>query len=304
MLAASDMQPSAERFLCSDYLTCVSDQHRQNPSVGFVFEDLALVAPAPTAGSPDERPKRKRASERLKAKPEVVSAESAFSSLSKSGISLGIEELDSRCVYADGLVVVCRAALSHVEAADLGYDAKLPVYAKLGNQESGLRLLSEKSEMGSILKCLWEVLGMFSKEWWPYRCQIRFYTFLATLPGCPAQDSHLDHTDIRVWSLILCIGFCMREVRFIVDGKEFAVILHPGDAVLFRGNICHFGGPSGTNCSCPADAPCCAAAGQVLSVCKYCVELALHCYVVVDIFGRPPFDWAKLGAAVYGCPHG
>jgi hypothetical protein len=97
-------------------------------------------------------------------------------------------------------------------------------------------------------------------------------------------------------------------VRVIVDGKEFAVVLSPGDAVLFRGTVCHFGGASGTSCRCPGfgDAPCRAEKGKLLSVSMGCVELALHCYVVVDRprLGLPAFDWAKLGSFVFSCPHG
>jgi hypothetical protein len=283
----------------------------QTPSVGFVFEDDSPVPPAaaaePSDDSSDERPKPNPPPERRPKRNQRVNG--ALSSLSKSGIEMEIKMIDY-CRFAhDRCVLVLREDVDQVVAGEYVHDAAHLEYSKLKNQASGLRLLSVKGNFDGMLRMLDGLVYRFGSLAWPFAdgFEIRFYTFLATLPTCPAQDPHIDHTDVRVWSLIFCIGFCAREVRFVVDGVEFAVILFPGDAVLFRGDTCHFGGPCGTNCRCPADAPCCAKEdGKKLSLGKFCVEFAIHCYVVVEMpeLNLPAFDWAKLGQFTFSCPRG
>ena len=276
-----------------------------------MFEDSSPVPPAaaaePSDDSSDERPNPNPPEARPKRNPRVN--DGALSSLRSAGIEIGIKWADDCLFAADRGVLVFREAVSQLEAGELVYDAAFPEYSKLGNQALGLRLLSAKGKFVGLLDMLYDVVRKCRCLKWPFaeRFEIRFYTFLATLPTCPAQDRHIDHIDVRVWSLIVCIGFCAREVRFVVDGVEFAVILYPGDAVLFRGDTCHFGGPCGSNHRCPADAPCRAEAeGKELSVSKYCVEFAMHCYVVVEMpeLKLPAFDWQQLGVFTFPCRTG
>ena len=310
--AAPAAEPSVESDESEKKKPKVSrEKGLETPSVGFVFEDSSPVPPAaaaePSDDSSDERPNPNPPEARPKRNPRVN--DGALSSLRSAGIEIGIKWADDCLFAADRGVLVVREAVSQLEAGELVYDAAFPEYSKLGNQALGLRLLSAKGKFVGLLDMLKNVVWEFRWLRWPFakRFEIRFYTFLATLPSCPAQDHHIDHTDVRVWSLIVCIGFCAREVRFVVDGVEFAVILYPGDAVLFRGDTCHFGGPSGSNHRCAADAPCRAEAeGKELSVSKYCVEFAMHCYVVVEMpeLKLPAFDWQQLGVFTFPCRTG
>ena len=295
LAAASDVQHSVS---CAGLLSLINEQIRKDPKRGLVFKGSSPVAAAPTAVPSVESAKKK---------PKVEVAKGPFSSLANAGIEIKFKLSALSESSAGGEVLLASEVLTTKEAYERAFEVVHSSFGKLGNQDGGLRLLSEKQDRGYVLDELRRIMKTFTQGFggWPFRkYEIRFFTVLCTLPGSPAQDKHTDHTDPRVWSLIVCIGLCIREVRFIVDGKEFALMLSPGDALLFRGTVCHFGGPSGTNCRCGTDRPCRAESGKELSVSVACVELALHCYVVVDIAGRPPFDWAKLGKAVFGCPHG
>ena len=271
----------------------------QIPSVGFLFENSAPVAAPPTGEPPVRR--------RTTRKPKAASAEGPFSPLANAGIEIDFKMPRLPDTLAGGRVLVSCEVLRPEQAYDYAFQTVSLRFDRLGNQEKALRLLSARQAEEDVIDKLNFILRVkFGGMGWPFHdCfQIFFYTFLCTLPGCPAQDEHIDHTDPRVWSLIVCIGYCMRELRFIVDGEEYVVILSPGDAVLFRGSVCHFGGPSGTNCRCRAADPCRAVSGKKLSVNLRCVELALHSYVVVEHpdSDLPRFDWRKLGKDVFSCP--
>ena len=255
---------------------------------------------APPTGEPPVRRRTTR-------QPKVASAKGPFSPLANAGFVVDFKKPRSYDVLAGGRVFVSYEVFSPELAYEYASETVWLEFARLGNQDKGLRLLSERQVLKDVTNDLNFILRQkFGGIGWPYAdCfEIFFYTFLCTLPGCPAQDKHIDHTDTRVWSLIVCVGYCMREVRFIVDGEEVVVILSPGDAVLFHGSVCHFGGPAGTNCRCLAADPCRAESGKELSVNLRCVELALHCYVVVEHAGSdlPRFDWRKLGKDVFSCP--
>jgi hypothetical protein len=254
---------------------------------------------AATTGEP---PARRRSTRQ----PKVAGAEDPFSPLDNAGIVVEFKTVVNY-VLAGGSVFVSYEVLSPEKAYEFAFETVWLQFSRLGNQDKALRLLSERQDLKDVTNVLYSILRQwFGGTGWPYAdCfEIFFYTFLCTLPGCPAQDAHIDHTDPRVWSLIVCIGLCMRELRFIVDGEELVVFLSPGDAVLFRGSVCHFGAPSGTICRCRAADPCRAESGKQLSVNLRCVELALHCYVVVEPAGSvlPRFDWRKLGKDVFTCP--
>ena len=261
----------------------------------------APAAAATTAEPSGEQPKKEP-------KGEVASAKSRFSSLANAGISIGIKRPPGNRQFDDladdGDVTVAWEVLRG-DALLYANDAVHLKFGRIWNQKKRLRLLSVRGDFKGILEDLEKIVQDFvdpdSRFKGPF--QIRFYTYLCTLPGCPEQDEHVDHTDPRVWSLIVCIGACYREVTFIVDKKRVTVTLTPGDAVLFRGSVCHFGGPSRTNCRCPATDPCRVEKGKELSVSLGCVEFAMHCYVVED---RPdlrlaPFDWDSLGRDVFSC---
>ena len=291
----------------ADILRKINEANAKDPKLGFLYAPRNVAGPA--AAAPAAEPSVESDESEKKKKPKVSREKGRFSTPATAGIKVSFKMLiKPNHSFANGDVLVRTEALSLVEALEYAYQTVNVTFGKLGNQDLSLRLLSVKQEDGRVLDELIDMLGMFRSLDWPFAdtvFEIRFYTFLCTLPGCPAQDEHLDHTDVRLWSLIVCIGLCIRELRFIVDGKEFSVILNPGDAVLFRGTLCHFGGPSGTKCRCCADDPCRAEHGKKLSVNLRCVELALHCYVVVQMphLNLPPFDWVNLGKSVFGCPH-
>ena len=290
---------------CADFLKKINERYANDPKCGFLYERRNVAAPAAVA--PAAEPSV-RSDESEKKKLKVSREKGPFSTLANAGIKVCFKSPRLNHSFAKEHVLVRTEALGTDQALEYAYLTVNVPFGKLGRQELSLRLLSVKQEQVFVLEELINMLGRFRSLDWPFAdtaFEIRFYTFLCTLPGCPAQDEHLDHTDVRLWSLIVCIGLCIREVRFIVDGKEFSVILNPGDAVLFRGTLCHFGGPSGTKCRCRADDPCRAEPGKKLSVNLRCVELALHCYVVVKMpeLKLPPFDWVNLGESVFGCPH-
>ena len=232
----------------ADILKKINEANALNPKFGFLYAARNVAAPA--AAAPAAEPSVESDESEKKKKPKVSREEGRFSTLANAGITVSFKMPRFNHSFAKGDVLLRTEALNTVEALEYAYLTVNVPFGKLGNQDLGLRLLSVKQNQRCVLDELICMLGLFRSLDWPFAdtdFEIHFYTFLCTLPGCPAQDEHLDHTDVRLWSLIVCIGLCIRELRFIVDGKEFSVILNPGDAVLFRGTVCHFGGPSGTN---------------------------------------------------------
>jgi hypothetical protein len=292
----------------AEILKMINEANAKNPRLGFLYAGRNVAAPAAAAPAAEPSVESDESEKKKKKKPKLSREKGPFSTLANAGITVSFKMPRFNHSFAKGDVLVRTEALSLDDALDYAYQTVNVPFGKLGNQELSLRLLSVKQKERGVLAELICMLVLFRSLDWPFAdtsFEIRFYTFLCTLPGCPAQHEHLDHTDVRLWSLIVCIGLCIRELIFIVDGKEFSVILNPGDAVLFRGTVCHFGGPSGTKCRCCADDPCRAEHGKALSVNLRCVELALHCYVVVQMphLNLPPFDWVNLGKSVFGCPH-
>ena len=56
--------------------------------------------------------------------------------------------------------------------------------------------------------------------------------------------SYKVHRDPRVWSVIVALGSNGRVVTFRAGNREIPIYTALGDAVLFRGDVSHFGGAS------------------------------------------------------------
>ena len=90
-------------------------------------------------------------------------------------------------------------------------------------------------------------------------------------------------------------------VKFRIGGREIPVRIAPGDAVIFRGDVCHFGGASATECACVDAEASCRCVGSAVSVNPDCVELAMHAYIITTQAGDDAFDGGTLGEEVPPC---
>ena len=186
---------------------------------------------------------------------------------------------------AGGRVVHVREVLTEGGVSEATEAAMGATYDKLGNQPTGHRLLSRKQQN----QRLQAVIRDRAVQLRAARCEVRWYTFLLTLPQCPEQKRHLDHKDPRVWSMIIGLGVNRRLVWFGVGGELIPVFVGRGEAVFFQGNVCHYGGASTTPCGCPARDRCRWVEGQVEADLR-CLELGLHAYVVMEDEGGAEFD--------------
>jgi hypothetical protein len=229
----------------------------------------------------------------------AVAVPSLLPSLRLAGFKLELKGAggDEACrALAGGLVLHVREVLTEGQVSEATEAALGATYGKLGNQPTGHRLLSGKQQDLNLQAVIRERAGQLRAARW----EVRWYTFLLTLPQCPEQERHLDHTDPRVWSMIIGLGVNRRLVWFRVGGELIPVFVGRGEAVFFQGSVCHYGGASTTPCGCPASDRCRCADGRVVADLR-CLELGLHAYVVMDDEGGAEFDWAALGETTDGC---
>jgi hypothetical protein len=205
--------------------------------------------------------------------------------------------VDGACRELDGgRVFHVRDVLTEEQVLEATEAAMGATYERLETQPTGHRLLSRQQQNQHIQSAV----RIRAERLRSTRCEVRWYTFLLTLPLCPEQIRHLDHKDPRVWSMIIGLGVNRRLVWFRVGGELVPVFVGRGEAVFFQGNVCHYGGASTTPCGCPSTDRCMWVDGEVAADLR-CLELGLHAYVVMEDEGGAVFDWAALGQSTNGC---
>jgi len=224
-----------------------------------------------------------------------------FDGLKQAGFRLNVLPAGGpRPEWAGGLVLVARRAMGAEQVAEATEAALKCTYNILENQEGKRRLLSGRCYGSPSLPAL-RRLAEQHLGGGGVTIEVPWLAHLLTMPGCKRQRRHRDHRNRRVWSIIVALGLNPRVVKFRIGGREIPVRIAPGDAVIFRGDVCHFGGASATECACVDAEASCRCVGSAVSVNPDCVELAMHAYIITTQAGDDAFDGGTLGEEVPPC---
>ena len=203
--------------------------------------------------------------------------------------------------WAGGRVVVHRAAFSPQQVSAATTLLRACTYKVLANQRDRKRLLSSRCDEGELLSALRTLARTLLPPDAAESLEVPWAAFLLTMPECLRQLWHKDDRDPRVWSVIVALGSNPRVLMFRVGRREMPITIAPGDAVLFRGDVCHCGGASSKMCHCADPEARCNGVGSDIRVNLDCVELAVHAYVVTTRAGDGEFDMRHLGDEVPPC---
>ena len=203
--------------------------------------------------------------------------------------------------WAGGRVVVHRAAFSPQQVSAATTLLRACTYNVLANQRDRKRLLSSRCDEDELLSALRTLARTLLPHDAAQSLEVPWAAFLLTMPECLRQRWHKDDRDPRVWSVIVALGSNPRVLMFRVGRREMPITIAPGDAVLFRGDVCHCGGASSKMCHCADPEARCNGVGSDIRVNLDCVELAVHAYVVTTRAGDGEFDMRHLGDEVPPC---